>query len=100
MSLSKHFFECNADIVVVRLLLGFMLTSGVLSMWISNTATSTMMIPIAKAVMEEISRETTRNDEEADELMEPEGLLRFLYFGLPSQLRNIMKAFRITSTWR
>ncbi|PSN33759.1 Protein I'm not dead yet [Blattella germanica] len=38
----------------VRLLLGFMLTTMVLSMWISNTATTAMMTPIVKAVLDEL----------------------------------------------
>ena len=40
-----------------RLLLGFMGTTAFLSMWISNTATSAMMLPIAHAVLEEIKEE-------------------------------------------
>lgn len=36
-----------------RLILGFMLASALLSMWISNTATVLVMLPIALAVMEE-----------------------------------------------
>ncbi|XP_064391572.1 Na(+)/citrate cotransporter-like [Halichondria panicea] len=39
------------------LLLGFMGTTAFLSMWISNTATSAMMLPIANAVLEEIKNE-------------------------------------------
>jgi solute carrier family 13 (sodium-dependent dicarboxylate transporter), member 2/3/5 len=35
-----------------RLVLGFMLATALLSMWISNTATATMMLPIALAVGE------------------------------------------------
>jgi sodium-dependent dicarboxylate transporter 2/3/5 len=35
-----------------RMVLGFMLATGFLSMWISNTATATMMFPIAMAVAE------------------------------------------------
>lgn len=35
-----------------RLVFGFMLTSAVLSMWISNTATTLMLLPVALAVLE------------------------------------------------
>ncbi len=35
-----------------RLVLGFMAASAVLSMWISNTATTLMMLPVALAVLE------------------------------------------------
>lgn len=35
-----------------RLVLGFMLTSAVLSMWISNTATALMLLPVALAILE------------------------------------------------
>merc|ERR1711936_1128394 len=33
-----------------NLMLGFMLTTGFLSMWISNTATTAMLIPIVDAI--------------------------------------------------
>ena len=36
------------------LLVGFMLPTAVLSMWISNTASSAMMIPILEAVLSEV----------------------------------------------
>lgn len=39
------------------LVAGFMLASALLSMWISNTATTLMMIPIAMKVAEEVRRE-------------------------------------------
>jgi solute carrier family 13 (sodium-dependent dicarboxylate transporter), member 2/3/5 len=35
-----------------RILLGFILATGFLSMWISNTATTLMMLPVAMAVLE------------------------------------------------
>jgi len=37
-----------------RLVLGFMLASGILSMWISNTATTLIMLPIALAILTNI----------------------------------------------
>jgi sodium-dependent dicarboxylate transporter 2/3/5 len=37
-----------------RLVLGFMLASSVLSMWISNTATTLMLLPVAMAVLEQL----------------------------------------------
>ncbi|XP_069683308.1 protein I'm not dead yet-like [Periplaneta americana] len=46
----------------VRLLLGFMVTTMVLSMWISNTATTAMMTPIVKAVLDELK--ANKNDAE------------------------------------
>ncbi len=36
---------------MVRIILGFMIATGFLSMWISNTATTVMMLPIAMAVI-------------------------------------------------
>jgi sodium-dependent dicarboxylate transporter 2/3/5 len=40
-----------------RLVLGFMVASAVLSMWISNTATTLMLLPVALAVLEQQSDE-------------------------------------------
>ena len=37
-----------------RLVLGFMLAAGLLSMWISNTATTLMMLPIALAILSRV----------------------------------------------
>lgn len=38
-----------------RIILGFMIATGVLSMWISNTASSLMMLPIGLAVIRQLS---------------------------------------------
>jgi sodium-dependent dicarboxylate transporter 2/3/5 len=35
-------------------MLGFMISTVLISMWISNTAASAMMVPIVTAVLEEI----------------------------------------------
>ena len=46
-----------------RLLLGFMLTTAFLSMWISNTATAAMMLAIAHAVLIELGEERGEGEE-------------------------------------
>ena len=43
------------------LMLGIMLTTAFLSMWISNTATTAMMVPIVEAVLAEIRNESVSN---------------------------------------
>lgn len=40
-----------------RILMGFMLSTGVLSMWISNTATTLMMLPMVMAVIKNLDHE-------------------------------------------
>ena len=44
-----------------RLVFGFMVASAVLSMWVSNTATTLMLLPVAYAVLESASDEDSRN---------------------------------------
>ena len=43
-----------------------MLTTGFLSMWISNTATTAMMVPIVEAVLREIRIKHIKNRLEED----------------------------------
>ncbi|MGD6840801.1 SLC13 family permease, partial [Bacillus thuringiensis] len=43
-----------------RIVLGFMLATGFLSMWISNTATAMMMLPIGTAVIYQVNESLKR----------------------------------------
>jgi len=44
------------------LMLGIMLTTAFLSMWISNTATTALMVPIVEAVTQELFKDNTADD--------------------------------------
>jgi sodium-dependent dicarboxylate transporter 2/3/5 len=43
-------------------MLGFMVPTMFLSMWISNTATTAMMVPIVDAVLRELDRDLVERD--------------------------------------
>uniref|UniRef100_A0A8C9P389 Solute carrier family 13 member 5 n=1 Tax=Spermophilus dauricus TaxID=99837 RepID=A0A8C9P389_SPEDA len=55
-----------------RLMLGFMSVTAFLSMWISNTATTAMMVPIVEAMLQqmEATRAATKTNLEALELVD------------------------------
>ncbi len=46
-----------------RIILGFMLATALLSMWISNTATTLMMMPIGLAIITQLNQVVKRNGE-------------------------------------
>jgi len=48
-----------------RIVLGFMVSTGFLSMWISNTATAMMMVPIGLAIIYQVS-DALKNDSSID----------------------------------
>ncbi len=49
---------------VVNIILGFMLATAFLSMWISNTATSVMMLPIGLAIVSQLKDNPTTVEDE------------------------------------
>jgi len=59
-----------------RIVLGFMIASGFISLWISNTATSLMMLPVAIAVLKKF-REIA--DKEICDRIEPALMLALAY---------------------
>lgn len=56
-----------------RLILGMMLTSSFLSMWLSNTATTAMMLPIANAILESLFGDLETLKQKCKSPDDPEG---------------------------
>ncbi|MCH7623926.1 MAG: anion permease [Nitrospinae bacterium] len=65
-----------------RIVLGFMVATAFLSMWISNTATTMMMLPVGMAVVRQIADEASlngvRNEESRKSIQESLGLVLML----------------------
>ncbi|XP_022237543.1 solute carrier family 13 member 5-like isoform X2 [Limulus polyphemus] len=73
------------------LMLGFMLTTMFLSMWISNTAATAMMVPIVEAVLEEISdeQETRKENISLKKINPPDGSNMELNNGMVQETNSI-----------
>ncbi|WP_188454173.1 SLC13 family permease [Virgibacillus oceani] len=64
-----------------RIILGFMVATGFLSMWISNTATAMMMVPIGLAIIYQVS-EALKDDPSIDTTKENFGFGKALMLGI------------------
>lgn len=64
-----------------RIILGFMVATGFLSMWISNTATAMMMVPIGLAIIYQVS-EALKDDDSIDTSQENFGFGKALMLGI------------------
>ncbi len=67
LAMEKWNFHKRVALVIIRfigispprIILGFMVATAFLSMWISNTATTMMMLPVAMAVVRQIASQAT-----------------------------------------
>lgn len=64
-----------------RIILGFMVATGFLSMWISNTATAMMMVPIGLAIIYQVS-DALKDDPSIDTSKENFGFGKALMLGI------------------
>ncbi|XP_051525216.1 Na(+)/dicarboxylate cotransporter 3-like [Myxocyprinus asiaticus] len=67
------------------LILGMMVTSSFLSMWLSNTATTAMMLPIANAILESLFGNLEALKENCKVKSDPEGDSQVKMYVLPSE---------------
>nr|XP_055024660.1 solute carrier family 13 member 3 isoform X1 [Misgurnus anguillicaudatus] len=67
------------------LILGMMITSSFLSMWLSNTATTAMMLPIANAILESLFGNLEILKENCKVKSDPEGEVQVKMHELPSE---------------
>ncbi|GBN08258.1 Protein I'm not dead yet [Araneus ventricosus] len=63
-------------------MLGFMLTTMFLSMWISNTATTAMMVPIVEAVMLELRSSAQSTTSDSGSVVNPDALHKTLLLSI------------------
>lgn len=59
---ARSILEVSRQYGFQGLVFGFVFSTGLLSMWLSNTATAALMTPLSKAVFEELSRSTPHSD--------------------------------------
>lgn len=64
----------NRCVFFFRLILGMMITSSSLSMWLSNSATTAMMLPIANAILESLFGDLESLKERCKITDDPEGM--------------------------
>ena len=78
---------------VKRIVLGFMMASAFLSMWISNTATTMMLLPVGMAVVGQVARQSTlngRNDKFSEQqVIESMGLVLMLGLAYSASIGGI-----------
>ena len=75
LSMEKWNFHKRVALVIIRkigssperIVLGFMVATAFLSMWISNTAATMMMLPVGMAVVRQISADASLNGEKSPE---------------------------------
>jgi len=72
-----------------RLVLGFMVASAFLSMWISNTATTMMMLPIGMAVVLQIADTAGANSERGKLFRENFGLTLMLAIAYSASIGGV-----------
>lgn len=65
-----------------RIVLGFMVATGFLSMWISNTATAMMMVPIGLAIIYQVSDALKHEDSSIDTSKQNFGFGKALMLGI------------------
>ena len=74
LAMEKWNFHKRIALVIIRfigtspsrIILGFMVATAFLSMWISNTATTMMMLPVAIAVVQQIASQASIKGERND----------------------------------